>query len=125
MGEEFLVTEETMSDESTTLDAEAAPRKRSHVPAIIWARMLGVEDEVETIRRYLDSVTSSFAREFKEHEAYLQTLPGNLTDEEAQWYGEQYAEMQANYVDRFPAFALETTFVATYAFLEDEMMNIC
>jgi hypothetical protein len=70
-------------------------------------------------------VTAAFAREFKEHEASLQKLPSNLTDEESEWYGEEYAEMQTYYGDRFPNFALETSFVATYAFLEDEMMNIC
>jgi hypothetical protein len=98
------------------------PRKPYRVPAIIWAHEVGVQGEVETIRRYLDSVTSSFAREIEEH---LARLPDHMTDEDAEWYGEQYAETQTYYIDLFPAFALETTFVATYAFLEDEMMGIC
>lgn len=113
-----------MCDEATAPD-NPTPRKRAYVPAIIWAREHGVEDEVETIRRYIDSVTASFDRDFKEQSAHLHQVPGTLSDEEAEWYGEQYSEIQSDYVDRFPAFALETTFVATYAFLEDEMMNIC
>lgn len=114
-----------MSDESATRDVAPVPRKRSFAPAIIWAHQHGVQDEVETIRCYVDSVTSSFTRAFKAHQASLKNLPENLTEQEAEWYGEEHFEMEAYYLDRFPAFALETTFVATYAFLEDEMMNIC
>ena len=101
------------------------PRKRSYAPTIIWARQHGVQEEVETIRRYLDSVTSAFAREYKRHEESLKDMPGDMEDHEAEWYAENHAEMQTYYIDRFPAFALETSFVSTYAFLEDEMMNIC
>jgi hypothetical protein len=85
----------------------------------------GVEDEIETIRRYLDSVTSAFAQEYKRHEESLQEIPDDLPDHEAESYAEIHAEMQTYYIDRFPAFALETIFVSTYAFLEDEMMTIC
>jgi hypothetical protein len=36
-----------------------------------------------------------------------------------------HGEMHTDYGERFPTFALETTFVATYALLEDELMSIC
>lgn len=38
--------------------------------------------------------------------------------------GADLAEAEAYYVDQFPAFALQTTFVATYSLLEDELLGI-
>lgn len=114
-----------MSEETRGPEPEVAPRKLSDFPTIIAVHLHLVWDELQTIRRYLETVTSSFAREFNEYEEHLRKLPNNLTDEEAECHGSGYAEMESLYVDRFPAFALETTFVATYAFLEDEMMEVC
>jgi hypothetical protein len=83
-----------------------------------------MEREIEMIRRYIDSVTSSFEREFKEYEAHLAKQAEGASEDEMQSIGEDWGEAATFYVDLFPAFALETTFVASYAFLEDQMLEI-
>jgi hypothetical protein len=93
--------------------------------ALVWAYEQSMEAEIYAIRRYIDTVTSSFAREIKDYESYIEKQIAAAPDDDAiQSLGEVLGEAQGFLVDHFPSFALETTFVATYSLLEDEMLEI-
>src|SRR5262245_35688577 len=106
-------------------DPTTKTRKRRRVPAEIIARWHSMQTEIERIRRYIDTITSSFKREFESHDAYLAKWLALATHPDSiQAVAEDRAEAERFYVDLFPAFALEPTFVATYSLLEDQMFEI-
>ena len=80
--------------------------------------------EVEAIRRYIEIVTASFEREVNTSEAALDQQAKGAPDHLIQSLVEDYAEATSDFLGHFPTFALETTFVATYSLLEDEMFEI-
>jgi hypothetical protein len=93
--------------------------------ALIWAYWQGMEAEIYAIRYYIDNVTSSFERGLKAYESYIEKQIAGAPDDDAiQSLGEGLGEAQGFLGDHFPSFALETTFVATYSLLEDEMLEI-
>lgn len=102
----------------------AKARTPRYVPAAIAARHRGCIHEIEVIRRYIDSVTSTFERERRSYEAHLLQRVKREVDDEAQSIYEDLSESDHYLGIHFPAFALQTTFVATYSLLEDEMVNL-
>lgn len=101
----------------------AKSRKPRYVPAGIVSRHSGCRQEIEAIRRYIDSVTSGFERERRSYEKHLHKRMNRALRHEAEALIDDWRESE-HYLGRFPGFALQTTFVATYSLLEDEMVNL-
>jgi hypothetical protein len=103
----------------------AAPTSdRRMVPSRIVFRWQSMRREIETIRRYIETVTSSFEQEFKSYTAYLEKQAEDTPDHLIESLAEDYAEAESHLLKHFPAFALHTTFVASYSLLEDQMLEI-
>lgn len=105
-------------------ESVAKTRKRRRVPTLFVCRWRAMRHEIEAIRRYVETVTSSFERELKSNETYFEKKSVDTTDDAIQSLAEYRGEAAVDLVDLFPAFALQTTFVATYSLLEDEMLEI-
>src|SRR5258708_5877668 len=102
--------------------AEVLRRKLG--PAPLWAHGFLLGRDINAIRRYLQTVTSSFDRRCKEDQESIQNLPEGISYEEMEALQEDHSEMQYCYTSRFPTFAFQTTFVASFSFLEDEMLTV-
>jgi hypothetical protein len=98
-------------------------KKRGHPPWFFFRRR-GLEGEIETIHRYIETVTSALDREFASFEERLRQQAEGADEETRQLLGEDYAEEKGYLIDHFPEFTLQNTFVATYSLLEDEMFKI-
>lgn len=109
-----------MSDEK----AEAPPTRRRKYSAWFALRLSGLDHEIEAIRRYIDTVTSSIEQEFKSYNERLRVQADGADEETMQLIGEDYSEEASYFVEQFPDFALQNTFVATYSLLEDELLDI-
>lgn len=83
-----------------------------------------MSSEIDAIRRYIETVPSSFAREIKDYNTYINEQAASAPGDIIQVLAEDLGEIQGFLGDHFPSFALETTFVATFALLEDEMLKI-
>ncbi|HLN30051.1 MAG TPA: hypothetical protein VK395_20075 [Gemmataceae bacterium] len=105
-------------------EPEAKSRKPRYVPADIVMRHQACIREIEAIRRYTDSVTSAFERERRNYEEYLHHRMRGASRHEAESLNDDWCESEHYLGLHFPAFALQTTFVATYSLLEDEMVNL-
>ena len=112
-----------MSDDAPNLPLDSMNRRSHSIRFSILQR--NVQQEVEIIGRYLVSVTSAFETEYSRYDESLKNIPDDLPVDQVELLAEDHAEIQDDYVVRFPAFAHETTFVSTYSFLECQMMNIC
>lgn len=87
-------------------------------------RRMGLENEIEALRRYIETVTASIEREFKQFTERLAKQAAFADEETKQLLGEDFAEEASYFVTHFPEFTLRTTFVATYSLLEDELLAI-
>jgi hypothetical protein len=102
----------------------ARSRKPRYVPADIVAYHHGCTQEIEAIRRYIVSVTSTFESERRSNKENLNKQAKEVSENEAEWLHYDWYESEYYLGRHFPAFALQTTFVATYSLLEDEMVNL-
>lgn len=105
-------------------EPESKSRTPRYVPADITSRHSACTREIEAIRRYIHSVTSAFERERRSYEEYLHKQMNGASRHEAESLNDDWSESEHFLGRHFPAFALQTTFVATYSLLEDEMVNL-
>src|SRR5271166_6421971 len=105
-------------------EPEAKSRKPRYVAADIALRHSGCTREIEAIRRYIDSVTSAFERERRSYEEYLHKQMKDAPRHLAESLNDDWCESEHYLGRHFPAFALQTTFVAACSLLEDEMVNL-
>jgi hypothetical protein len=88
-------------------------------------RRIELRSSIESIRRYIETVTRSFVRERELNEQELPTRLEVASDEdEAQSICDEMSKSGYLLVYEFPDFALQTTFVATYSLLEDQMADL-
>jgi hypothetical protein len=109
--------------ETNEVSEDLGPKRR-HVPVDVVMLHQSFDLEIAAIRQYIQTVTSSFHREFKSYEAYLARRAEDALQDEVQSLAEALGEAEHYLVHRFPAIALQTTFVATYTLLEDEILNL-
>jgi hypothetical protein len=112
------------------MSEEAMPRGRL---AEVLRRHLGplglrpiyLRSEIATFRRYLRTVTASFERDHKANDDDFQRLVESATSpEEAESIAHEVSNMGRLLRTKFPALAYQTTFVATYTLLEDELAGL-
>ena len=94
--------------------------KRRRVDAKIRLSWHSMRSDVEAIRDYIQTVDSAF----KEFEAQVAKEEAKLPEHAKAAFFEDEAQTAFNLTRHFPEFAWETTFVAIYSFLEDEMLGI-
>jgi hypothetical protein len=99
------------------------------VPQRYWgpwhfSRSRGMAREIEAIRRYIKVVTAALDREFTEFTAELGQVAESANEQHADTIGDDFEEAQTLYVEHFPAFTIQNTFVATYSLLEDNLFGI-
>jgi hypothetical protein len=103
---------------------KAMVRGRAPVPAGIVARWQAMQQETASIRRYIEIVTAALAREFKFYDADVARRAVAAAPDAVQDLAEEWGATAGDLVDRFPQFTLQTTFVATYSLLEDELIGL-
>jgi hypothetical protein len=113
-----------MSGKKDEPESTAMTRRERYIPVKIVSWRMEVSDDIRVIRRYIETVTASFQRESQENEAYFAKQAENAHEDEIQSLAESWGEEAGLLDDHFPAFALQTTFVATYALLEAKMMAL-
>ena len=83
-----------------------------------------MQAEVESIKGYLGTVASSFQREFEQFEAHMVERAASMDHDTRDRYVEDCAETAHELSSHFPSFAWQSSFVAIYTLLEDDMLNI-
>jgi hypothetical protein len=107
--------------------AEAPGTKPSDSDARITSRWHLMRNEICWIDYYIATVASAFNRELKEFDAVVARWAAKVPEDLKGAFYEHASgsEPARNLTQRFPEFAWQTTFVAIYSFLEDEMLGIC
>ena len=98
--------------------------KRRRVDARIPLSWQSMRHEVEAIRDYIETVDSAFKGRSKDFEAWASKRAAKLPEHAKGGFYEDEAQTAFNLTRHFPEFAWETTFVAIYSFLENEMLGI-
>src|SRR5205823_3270667 len=94
---------------------------------MIASRQHLMQKEVQVIQYYLFTLDSAFRREVKEFDGLVARWASKVPDHrKARFYESASRSELAVYLNqRFPGFTWQSTFVAIYSFLEDEMFRIC
>ncbi|MGA7501590.1 MAG: hypothetical protein WBX00_33075 [Isosphaeraceae bacterium] len=80
--------------------------------------------EVQSIKSYLGTVAAGFQREFERFEAQVSKQAADMDEDTRDRYMEDCAETADELTRHFPTFAWQTSFVAIYTLLEDDMLSI-
>jgi hypothetical protein len=80
--------------------------------------------ETEAIRRFIETVTCSFKRDYKKYVEYRSKDAENAPEHVQQWIGEDLAEEHHFMMVHFPDFARQNTFVSTFVLTEDVLLDI-
>ncbi len=74
---------------------KAKKRNLRSVPAVITMRWQGMSREIESIREYLLTVTSSFRKSFANYEKHLQKQAESASEDEMQDIGADWSQAKA------------------------------
>jgi hypothetical protein len=80
--------------------------------------------EVQSIKSYLGTVAAGFQWEFERFEQHVSEQAADMDEDVRDRYMDDCAETAHELTQHFPTFAWQTTFVAIYTLLEDDMLNI-
>jgi hypothetical protein len=83
-----------------------------------------MQAEVQSIKSYLGTVAAGFQREFEQFEKHVSETAAGMDEDDRDRYMEDCAETAHELTQHFPTFAWQTTFVAIYTLLEDDMLSI-
>ncbi|HVS37476.1 MAG TPA: hypothetical protein VMS17_18075 [Gemmataceae bacterium] len=83
-----------------------------------------IRSEIGRIRDYVETIAWALKQESQTFDAHVAKRAAKLPEHAVAGLYEDAYETASNLADRFPAFAWQTTFVAIYSFLEDEMLGL-
>ena len=116
-----------MSDEtteSTEVQVEKPVRSKYKMPNMGFVLcQRDFHHEIDAIRRFIETVTDSFKRDFHSYARYRSKEAKDAPEHVQQWIGEDLAEEHHFMMVHFPDFARQNTFVSTFVLTEDVMLD--